>query len=174
MPEGLFFEHTMRSLLGDKVDGSAGYNAKEQKKIIIEFLNVIEKEILELETTLRHKKSILNEVESLKERINIKNESNWQNLFFVVLRLCIRLMGFKIYNKPIKIYSLSYSQNQDQLYTEQMLNNNEENLLIKDKNNTIAIQSELAKQLKNEGYPTYKIAQVLNLKVNKVKELLKL
>jgi len=163
------FEHMLRQFFGDKAFGCQGFRKninltkRELKKVVLK----IENRVDSLDTTSRHKETMLCEVEKLKNDLSKKEIDSWAvviHLFSLVSRLLgyDYLKGF--INTPV------YHQTADQYYSQVIFEGGDVMQNFYDKKNLVTIRKKLYYDLKKE-YSDFKIAQILNTTEYQIKKL---
>jgi hypothetical protein len=164
------FENMLRQYFGDGAYGTQGLRTKisKVKNKLKKVAFRIEKEIIELETTTRHKDRMLNEVERLKQDLSIKETDPWA-LVIHSFSLVSRLLGhdyLKGYiNTPV------YYQTTAQFYSQIIFEGGDVMQEHYDQKNLLVLKKEIYSLLRDKGYSDFKISQVLNISEYAVKKL---
>ena len=168
----LHFEMTMRSFLGEEADhiASQAFNATSRKKWYAKCLRKVLALVDQLETSTKHKESIVTWTESALSAVT--KEFDEQTLLLYLFRLSGALLGFTGTRGAV-LYTPVYSQNHSQHYTEVIISGGDVMQDYYDSKNIIAVQRALVLQLKEEGYSDFKIGQVLSISEYQVKKLRK-
>ena len=171
--EGMSFERIIKMFLGKKAHQIVciANNPKERNKIFRMAIKTIHKKINSLETTPRHKQIIMNTLINCEDSFNNQNEFDAIcDLFALVANLMgITGDGYKGYS----CFTPIYVQNEDQYFTEKVIFKEEDEYRVNERN-IITQRVELIKQLKNDGFNTYKISQILNQSEYEIKKFSKL
>lgn len=171
MPTSLLFERTLQLFFGDKAYQTAcvANNPKSQKEWHLKCIKKLKTKVNLLDSTLRHKESLLNDLISLENEIKKGlYDANTVNHFF---KFIAHLFGFAT-SRGASLYTLAYWQDKDQVLTQEIILGDEQKVYAANKN-AITLQRQLVKQLKADGVDNYTIAQTLNISEHRVKQLLK-
>lgn len=166
------FERTVTRFLGDEATNiaSLALDKDARKSWYTKVLKRILAEVNLLDTTTRHKESLLSCIEGA---LNVVGKNyNEEKLFFYILRLSGALLGFAN-NRGSVLYTPIYSQTHSQYYTESILAGGDVLQDYEDKNNSLSIRRDLVFSLSAQGLSTFTIAQVLNISEYQVKKLKK-
>jgi hypothetical protein len=133
----------------------------------------MQKEVMRLDTTTRHKERLLSDLERLER--SIKGFGNEWDIIFRLLFLCSRLLGYDfaqgiVYNNPV------YFQSPSQYYSSRRNVKRDSGSLeerFKDEKNTITKQKDIIKSLEAEGYDDFHIALILGMSEYQIKKLKK-
>lgn len=172
--EALRFERCMKIFFGEKAYHIAGSinNYKERKRWLLKVVKKIILIIDTLDTTENHQDLLRSNFENLEEKIrkikNFDTQATWHTIDSLFACLGY-LMGFK--NGCI-CHTLVYWQDQNQNLTTQILSGQEQPNFQerKDINST---RNNIIKELKANGYNTFKIACIMNITEYKVKKIIK-
>ena len=100
------FEMAMMQFFGEKAHLIASYanNNQLRKKWLLKAVKIMLKKVDEIDTTTRHKKMLLSEIEDLL--VKIKKANNAWAIIYRLFSLCSRFIGYDylkggIYNTPI-------------------------------------------------------------------------
>jgi hypothetical protein len=181
MEYNLDLENCVRQFLGDKAYGTAGRfgNSKQIKKYLLKCLDVCSQEVLTLDTTARHKEMLLNNINKVKESIQIVEFVNEEDIKLVLnlFWLISRLFGFDWVSGQIRnkaFYYQDYGAYFHDLVKEKAFKDEKfsqydfrENI----KKNIITKQREIYNQLKKGKFSDQEIAQVFNTTEYHIKKL---
>ncbi len=167
--EAMRFETIMKMFFRDKAHQIAGTvnNPKERKKWLLQTVDHVVKIIDNLDAPIKHKERLISTLEHLKEEIQKTEAPNWQ-MIDEFLVLVAQLLGYRF---DARIYSISYWQDEDQYYTEQIQDGKEREYYYHTKN-IVGFRRKIVQQLKSEGHNNHTIALILNISEYKVKQLL--
>ncbi|HOY70633.1 MAG TPA: hypothetical protein PL131_04710 [Methylotenera sp.] len=167
----IHFEMTMRSILGDEADhiASQARDKTFRKKWYEKALKRLLVQVAQIDTTTKHKESLTTWSECA---LKAATECDEQKLLMYVLRLSAVLLGFAGVRGSV-LYIPIYSQNNDQYYTEVIMQGGDPMQDYYDKKNNVALRRGLVLQLKEQGFTDFKISQVLNITEYQVKKLRK-
>jgi DNA-binding CsgD family transcriptional regulator len=164
------FELTMRLLFGDKAAHQiAGLEADPKRrrawlqKAIRKLMHLVDG----LDTTLRHKKIIMAELEAMEELLKESEEASW-DIVYRLLRLSLRLLGF---DQGAKCHTPVYFQTLDQHFITLLLSGGDVREHYNEKKNAITIRESVVKGLRAQGLDDFKISLVLNISEYEVKKL---
>lgn len=117
MNPGLTFEYTMRLFLGDKADHIAGQetNLKYRRRWIKKALNRIEREVRQIQTTPRHQRLMLSNLEKVRDELGRSDQPSWL-LVDRLLALLGRLLGIDFLSGS-HLHNISYWQTPEQHFT---------------------------------------------------------
>lgn len=164
------FELMLRQFLGDKAQFSQDNRNYENymRKWLRKIIDKITSRVDGLDTTVRHKKMLMYEVEILKQDLGTKNIDPW-SIVIHLFSLNSRLLGYdycKGYiNTPV------YFQDDGQYYTQKIFEGGDVMQNYYDKKNIISIRRNLYQELKKKGHSDFKIGQILNISEYQVKKL---
>lgn len=169
------FELAMRQFFGDDAYQLAGaaHDEKYVKKWLLKAVRKMQKDVMKLDTTTRHRERLLGDLERLEKYMKASN-NEW-DIIFRMFFLCSRFLGYDfaqgaIYNSPI------YHQSPSQYHWSKRNVSKDYDTLdehLKDEKNTIKKQKEIIKSLKDEGYDDFHIALILGMSEYQVKKLKK-
>jgi hypothetical protein len=170
MARHIEFEMTLRLLFGDRAKYIEGQelNAKLRASWLRKSLDKIEREVLAIDTTERHKQMLLGEVEATREAIAAKSESGWP-VVYSLLRLVSRLLGYD-FVRGAKCHT-AYWQSVGQNLNTVVFEGGDIMQDYYDKKNAIAARKDVVAHLKTQGLSDYRIALVLNTTEYEVKKL---
>jgi FMN phosphatase YigB (HAD superfamily) len=168
------FEFSMCQFFGNKADGITGEanNKKFRKQWLLKATKAMLRRVNKIETTTRHKKLLMSEIEHLSEKIKESDEASWE-IIFRLFSLCSRLLGYDyhrgaIYNTPI------YHQTQGQYYNAKIFEEGGDALQhYYDNKDAISARKEVINDLKAKGYDDFKVALILNTTEYQIKKLRK-
>ena len=168
---GMEFELTLCLLFGRSArhTASASENPKRRADWLRKAMLKIEREVLALDTTDRHKQMMLAEVVAAREGINSDERPSW-SLVYRLLRLSVRLLGYD-FTRAAKCHTATYWQTVPQNLNTVVFTGGDIMQDYYDKNNAIAVRREIVKHLKSQGLSDYRIALVLNTTEYQVKQL---
>ena len=154
--------------LGQKAHqiASVANNPKYRRQYIKKVSNKIKVRIDKLDTTMDHKRSIMGLLECFDSALSKDNTSK---MICILLRLCGSLLGFK---RGAVLRMLVYWQDNNQYYSERMLQGGDPLEDYCDKKNAISIRTKIIKDLKADGINTFKIALILNTTEYEIKKYL--
>jgi len=164
----------MCQFFGDKANGIA-YQASDKtsrRQWLLKALKAMLKQADKIETTTRHKKVLMSEIEYLSEKIKKSDEASWE-IIFMFFSLCSRLLGYDyckglVYNTPI------YHQTKGQYYNEKIFEEGGDALQhYYDNKDAISVRKKIIDDLKKQGYDDFKIALILNTTEYQIKKLRK-
>ena len=171
MDAGMRFELTMSLLFGDKAYQIAGTEANPIHRR--EWLQKATRELMRLvdsvDTTTRHRKMLMAELEAINELLKGANEASW-DLVYRLFRLSVRLFGID-YGKGAKCHTPVYFQTPEQHFTTLLLSGGDASQDYNDKKNAISIRESIVKDLRSQGMDDFKISLVLNISERAVKKL---
>ena len=171
MTRHMQFEFTFRLLFGDQAKYIEGQelNPKSRAKWLKKSIDRIEREILALDTTERHKQMLLGEIEAARGSVINKVESGWP-MVYSLLRLTSRLLGYD-FLRGAKCHTATYWQSVSQNLNSVVFQGGDIMQDYYDKNNAIAVRKQVVAYLKNQGLSDYRIALVINTTEYEVKKL---
>lgn len=171
MDTGMRFELTMRLLFGDKAYQIAGTeaNPKHRKEWLQKSVRKLLRLVDGVDTTLRHKKMLMAELDAINELLKQGNDASW-DLVYRLFRLSFRLLGFD-YPNGANCHTPIYFQTPDQHFTTLLLSGGDVNQDYGDKNNAISIRESIVRSLKSGGLDDFKISLVLNISEYEVKKM---
>lgn len=171
MDAGMRFELTMRLLFGDKAYQIAGTeaNPKHRREWLQKAARKLMRVADSVDTTPRHKKMLMAELEAIDELLKGAKEPSW-DLVYRLFRLSLRLLGFD-YGKGAKCHTPVYFQTPDQHFTTLLLSGGDAGEYFNDKKNTVSIRESVVKDLRSQGMDDFKISLVLNVSEYEVKKL---
>ena len=164
------FELTMKQFFGNKayqIAGSAG-NRSEVRRWLDKAVKKMMKDVDKIETTTRHRKMLLFELESLRKEL--KQLEDPLPLIYTLFSLCSRFLGYD-YCKGGSYHTPIYYQTPGQYYTVKIWEGGDAMQDYYDKKDILSVRQETAKSLKNQGYDDFKVALVLNVSEYEVKKL---
>jgi len=169
----LHFEMTIRSFLGDKADHIASqvHSVKYRKEWYKKVLIKIQKQIIEFETTTRHKQQLTTWCDSAIQVLS-ERDLNEYKLLMYIMRLMGSILGYQGI-RGSKLHSLVYWQTCEQHYTEEIFNGEDVMSDYYETLNVIESKKELIGGLKEKGYSDFKVSQILNISEYQVKKLRK-
>lgn len=167
--DAMLFEHTLRLFYGEKAHQTAGQanHPKYRGDWLVKILRTILKRIDKIETSPRHKKSLLGTAENASNAIG--NEPTWQ-LVYRLLALIGKLLGYGS-QKGALVHSVCYWQNEEQYFTEDILTGGSGSRLHEDKDDALSVRQEIVHFLKKKGHSNFKIALVLQTSEYEVQRL---
>jgi len=164
------FENMLRQFFGDKSYGDQAIRQNE-KLVKIELHKVvlkIEKRIINLETTNRHKERMLSEIERIKNDFKQSQPDLW-TINIHLFSLISRLLGYDylkgFINTPI------YCQTPSQYYSQVIFEGGDAMQGYYDKKNIISLRKYVFNFLKKDGYSDFKISQIMNTTEFEIKKL---
>jgi hypothetical protein len=165
------FELTFRLLFGDKAKYIEGQelNQKSRASWLRKSIDRIEREVIALDTTERHKQMLLGEVEAARDSLGPKADSGWP-LVYSLLRLVARLLGYD-FVRGAKCHTATYWQSVGQNLNSVVFQGGDIMQDYYDKRNAIAVRRHVVAHLKSQGLSDYRIALVLNTTEYEVKKL---
>lgn len=171
MPTGMEFEGTLRLLLGRRAShtASASENPKRRAEWLRKAMQRVEREVLALDTTERHKQMMLAEIEASKDAISMSAQPSWP-LVYRLLRLSSRLLGFD-FARAAKCHTATFWQSIPQNLNTVVFTGGDIMQDYYDNRNAIAVRREVVSRLKDQGLSDYRIALVLNTTEYHVKKL---
>lgn len=170
MTRHMEFEMTFRLLFGGRAKYIEGQqvNPKSRAAWLRKSLDRIERELNNLDTTVRHKQMLLGELEAARDSAQAKSESGWP-LVYSLLRLVIRLLGYD-FVRGAKCHTATYWQSVPQNLNSVVFQGGDIMQDYYDKN-AIAVRKDVVMHLKAQGLPDYRIALVLNTTEYEIKKL---
>lgn len=165
------FEMTFRLLFGDRAKYIEGQqlDPKSRSSWLRKSVDKIEREIISLDTTERHKQMLLGELEAARGAIVSKTDSGWP-LAYSLLRLVCRLLGYD-FVRPAKCHTATYWQSVGQNLNTVVFEGGDIMQDYYDKQNAIAVRKQVIEHLKTQGLSDYRISLVLNTTEYEVKKL---
>lgn len=165
------FEATFRLLFGDRAKyiESSSQNPKARAGWIRKSIDQFEREVLAIDTTERHKRMLLGEVEAAREAVRAQPAPTW-SLVYSLLRLTSRLLGYDFVRRA-KCHTATYWQSVPQNLNTTVFTGGDVMQDYYDKKNAIAVRKEVIAHLKHQGLSDYRIALVLNTTEYEVKQL---
>jgi len=169
----LDYEYTMRLFLGDKAYQIAGTesNTTAKRQLLRKLCKTLLRQIDKLDTTNRHRASLMYEVTTLNERLKIKEPDLW-GLIYVLLRLVGRLLGYHFMH-GVRPHTPMYYQTPDQHFTDELLSSESPVRPLELKRNAIVVRRRIVAQLIDEGMSDFDVSLVLRTSEYEVKKLLK-
>jgi len=168
------FELAMRQFFGEKAYHIAGgyNNPKYVKQWLKKAIRKMKKDIMNLDTTSRHKETLINDIGRLER--NLKSSDPFE-IIIVLFSICSRFLGYDFlkgekFNIPI------YSQNASQYYWSKILKDSSINYSREQSRiqmNIVRKQKEIIKSLLKEGFDDFQISLVLNVSEYQIKKLKK-
>ncbi len=167
------FEMTIRSFLGDEADHIAGqvHHAATRKNWYQKVLAEISRQILEMDTSTKHKQALSLWCESALQAAKEKHFSE-EKLLLYILRLTGALLGYVGIRGSV-LYTPTYHQRQEQHFTEAIMAGEDPMVSYYEKKTALAKRKEVIMSLKQEGLTDFQIAQVMNISEYQVKKLRK-
>ena len=166
------FENMLRQYFGDKSYGSQGCRdnilliPREFKKVVMK----IEKRVNDLDTTIRHKERMLNEVERLKKDLSQKDTDPY-TMIIHLFSLISRLLGYDYLKGYIN--TPFYHQTQNQYYSQKIFEGDDVLQDYYDNKNLISLQKGVYDFLTKNGNSDFRIAQIMNTTEYQIKKLKK-
>jgi hypothetical protein len=172
MDTEMIFEHVMGLYFGEKAYQIAGQanTPKYRREWLMKVIRVIMKTIDAIDTTPRHKRVMMSDVEAIKDAIGKCDEPSWA-LVYRLIALVGRLLGF--FARGCQCHSPTYFQTPDQYFTTDLLTGGDGSKVYEDKKDAVSVRKDLIKFLKEKGLSDFKVALVLNTTEYEVKKLLK-
>ncbi len=171
MDTGMQFETTVRLFLGQKAYHIA--NAEDDKRLRRKWLTkvakVISVRVNDLETTTRHKRMLMSQVDAITSVLNNSSEASWK-LVYHLFALCGGLLGFHSDRGRLS-YTVVYHQTLDQHYMSDISSRGNVMQGQYDREDAISIRKEIVETLTKKGLDDFKLALVLNTSEYEVKKL---
>ena len=171
MDRGMQFEITMRLLFGEKAYQIAGIEANPKHRR--EWLQKAVRELLRLvnalDTTPRHKKMLMAELEAVSRALKGAAEPSWE-VVYRLFRLCMRLFGFD-YVAGARCHTPAYWQTPDQRHTERILDGDDPMRGYEEEKDAVSIRRDVVEELRKKGLDDFKISLVLNTSEYAIKQL---
>lgn len=165
------FEITMRLLFGEKAYQIAGTEANPKHRR--EWLQKAVRKLLRLantlDTTPRHKKMLMTELEAVSQELKRVTEPSW-DVVYRLFRLCMRLFGFD-YVAGARCHTPAYWQTSDQRHTERILDGGDPMQAFQEGKDAVSIRQDVVEDLRRKGFDDFKISLVLNTSEYAVKQL---
>jgi hypothetical protein len=165
------FEISMRLLFGEKAYHIADQHGstKGRRAWLTKAIRMLMREVDALDTTVRHKKMLMGELEAVAALVKSESEPSW-DLVYRFLRLASRLLGFD-YVRGARCHTPTYWQSPGQNLNSVVFEGGDIMQNYYDKKNAIAVRRSVVQNLKSQGLDDYKIALVLNITEYQVKKL---
>jgi hypothetical protein len=166
----MHFEHTMMQFFGDKAYQIAGQasNLRSVREWLEKAVRKMMKDVIKIETTVRHRKMLSWELESLQK--NLRQLDNPLPLICTLFSLSSRLLGYD-YCKGGSYHTPVYHQTPGQYYTVKIWEGGDVMQNYYDKKDIVSVKQEIIKDLKNKGYDDFKMALALNVSEYEIKKL---
>jgi cobalamin biosynthesis Mg chelatase CobN len=169
------FEHCIRQFLGDEAYhiADSANNDIEARKWLRKCVKVMRKRVDVLDTTTRHKKMLMREINEINERLKQANALENKEMVISLFWLVSRLFGFDVISGRV-INEPFYFQNYQNYIREKIAwdkNKNFWQTIEEEKKNTISVRKALYKQLKSDGLSDNQIAQIFNTTEYQLKKL---
>jgi len=171
--DALYFERTIRRILGDRAYGLAGTistNRSYRRRWIRKALRHIERRIGALDTTPFHRELMACEVARIRATLGRNDDPAWP-LVDSVFALVGSLLGFTTGDGEPR-YEATYFQTHDQYYAERAERRDPADRLATCRN-AYATRRQLMAELKAQGFSVFEISLVFQTSQHKVTELLK-
>ena len=169
------FEVSMRQFFGNNAyhiaDGAG--NPKFAKKWLIKAVRRMQKDVIALETTTRHKERLMSDLEQIEKSLK-ESKNEWHTIFRLFF-LCSRFLGYD-FADGLKYLTPFYHQTLNQHYYSKNNESSDFNTLeehSKDIKNAVAKQKEIIKSLRKEGNDDFHVSLVLGMSEYRVKKLKK-
>lgn len=162
------FEDTMRQFFGKKAYQLGFGNEEIVKKWLIKSTKKMIKLINNVETTTRHKESLMRELQNLESQLSEKQINMWSvifNLFF----LCSRFLGFD-YLQGMCLNTPFYFQTKNQKFWQNLCEGTD----VYDDKNYIKTRRDIVLDLYAKNYRTFDIGLILNISEKDVLKLKKM
>ena len=166
------FEDLMRQLFGEKAYGIAGGSGNDRfrKRWLIQASRLMQKIVVEIDTTPRHQRMLSIALEDLEKSFQNCREPTWE-IVYKLLLLCSRLLGYdycigSAFNTPLCYQTEAQHYGQLQAEGADALSEH-----IADQKNALTLR--IARELKAKGHTIFKIVLVLNTSEYQIKKLLK-
>ena len=171
MDTSMDFELTMRMLFGDKAYQIASQEAHptHRRKWIGKAVKQLLRDADKFDTTVRHKKMLLADLEAISNMLKGVKEPSW-SIIYRLLRVCVRLFGYD-FPHGARCHTPAYWQNSSQHYTAEIFQGGDAMLDYYDEQDTISVRQTVVMDLKKQGLSDFKIALVLNTTEYAVKQL---
>lgn len=165
------FEMLMHRIFRDKADHIAGnfLSVSGRNDWIRKLLRKLQKNIVDINTTERHKQMLLRDLKETQDGIPKKAQANWETILNL-LSLCTRLLGYDY--QGCRTNTPEYWQSSHQRFT-QSLFENEEDSYRKEQDDAVSLRAKVCSDLRNQGHNYFTISLVLSLTENKVKQLVR-
>lgn len=157
------FAITLRLLFGQRAKRAANFGDHPTKRAewIGRALREFGRDVLALDTTIRHKQMLLGELEAAADAVSSKEHPSWE-LVYRLLRLVMRLLGYD-FHAGAKCHSLAYWQTVPQNLNTTVFTGGDVMQDYYDQKNALAIRAQVVDGLKAQGLSDYRIALVLNV-----------
>lgn len=171
MDTAMDFELTMRLLFGDSAYHIAGSEANpaSRRNWLQKAVKSLLRHIDDLDTTDRHKKMLMTELEAVSRLLKRAKEPSWA-IIYRMFRFSIRLIGFD-YVRGARCHTPSYWQTVEQRHTAHILEGGDVMQHCYDRNDAISIRRAVVENLTTQGLTNFKIALVLNTTEYQIKKL---
>lgn len=164
------FESTMRLLFGEKAYQIAGTeaNPKHRREWLQKALRELLRLANSLDTTPRHKKMLMLELEAVSKALKGAADPSW-DIVYRLFRLSMRLFGFDY--TGARCHTPAYWQTPDQRHTVRIFENTDPSCVHQEEMDAISIRQGVVEHLRRKGLDDFKISLVLNASEYAVKKL---
>lgn len=168
---GMRFERTLMLFFGEKGYQTAGQSAtpKSRREWLRRILKLLMKTVDKIETTVRHKKLLMANVERAQGAIKTIEAPTWE---LVDDLLCVigRLLGFDLQHGS-RLHTLSYWQTYSQYHNSVTQSGGDGMQSYYDEFDAVSLRQAVVQSLRKDGLNDFKIALVLNTTENEVQQL---
>ena len=171
MNTGDLYETTIRIFLGDKAKHIADDNLTQRRASTRKVVQQIQKQIINIETTERHREQLNYNLHSLNEALKQKSVDPWY-LFYSCLKVLARMLGYD-YLVGVRPNTPVYFQTPDQHFTSDLLSPSPNQQYSSVKKCALARRRELIMQLSNEGVSDFDQSLIFGVTEYKIKKIRK-
>ena len=172
----MHFEYTVRMFLGDKAFHIADYVHEdvEFRSWLRKCISILQKTVIELDTTTRQKEMLLQELAELKNALKVKGAKNLKEIILDLFQFSGRLLGFDGISGTRLNIPMYYQTPEQNLYEKISHGKTQEEKMqieVLEKENTITCQKKVYTYLKEYGLNDNQIARVMNTSEHSIKKL---
>jgi len=165
---GIDFEYMLRRFLGEKAFGRAGFEQNDGsfRKCLQDITPVLRRQIKYLDTTERHKKMLLNEVEGLHDLLKVRGGGTEKQMIIKLYSLVARLFGFYSIDGIVRWQPFYHQTLSEHFWEEDKDHEARENHW----RNIYAHQDKIYMELREQGLSDQIIAGILNTTEYQIKK----